>query len=188
VYALPVGHGKKYLSNSNRIVDETVGGWRIAAAGLSYSGFPQSMTAGVSSNTNSFGVERANQYRPLHIRHRSLSNWFGDDPSAQPCTTSGVDNGVCAFGAAAQNTFGSSSNGSVRGPGFHNVDMSMMKDFRIIHEHFIGFRFDAFNAFNIVSYGNPDTGINDTGFGEIVQQNAIRSAERHLQFSLRYSF
>ena len=188
VYALPFGHGKKYLSNSNRIVDETLGGWRIAATGLSYSGFPQSMTAGVSSNTNSFGVERANQYRPMHIRHRSLGNWFGDDPSAQPCTTSGVDNGVCAFGAPAQNTFGSSSNGSVRGPGFHNVDMSLMKDFRIVHEHFIGFRFDAFNAFNIVSYGNPDTGINDSGFGEIVQQNAIRSVERHLQFSLQYSF
>jgi hypothetical protein len=188
VYSIPLGHGKKYLSNSNRVVDEVVGGWRIAAAGVSYSGFPESMTAGVSSNTNSYGVERANQYRPIHIRNRSLSNWFGDDPSAQPCTTAGVDNGVCAFGAPAQNTFGSSPNGSVRGPGFHSVDMSAMKDFRIVGEHFIGFQFDAFNAFNIVSYGNPDTGINDTGFGQIVQQNSIRSVERHLQFSLKYEF
>jgi hypothetical protein len=188
VYSLPIGSGKKYLSNSNRVVDETLGGWRIAAAGVSYTGFPETMSASVSSNTNTFGVERANQYRPLRIRNRSLSNWFGDDPSAQPCTTSGVDNGVCAFGAPAQNTFGSSANGSVRSPGFHDVDMSVMKDFRIFHEHFIGFQFDAFNAFNIVSYGNPDTGINDTGFGQIVQQNSIRSVERHLQFSLKYSF
>jgi Carboxypeptidase regulatory-like domain len=188
VYALPIGHGKRYLANTNRIVDEIVGGWRLAAAVMSYSGFPQTLTAGVSSNTNSYGVERANQYRPLHIRHRSLGNWFGDDPSAQPCTTAGVDNGVCAVGAPAQNTFGTSRNGSVRGPGFHNVDMSMMKDFRIVHEHYLGFRFDAFNAFNIVSYGNPDTGINDSGFGQIVQQNAIRSTERHLQFSAHYTF
>jgi hypothetical protein len=188
VYALPFGHGKKYLSNSNRVLDEALGGWRISVAGVSYTGFPETMTTSVSSNTNSYGVERANQYRPLHIRHRSLSNWFGDDPSAQPCTTSGVDNGVCAFGAPAQNTFGSSRNGSVRGPGFHDVDMSVMKDFRTLGEHYIGFQFDAFNAFNIVSYGNPDTGINDTGLGQIVQQNAIRSTERHLQFSLRYTF
>jgi hypothetical protein len=76
----------------------------------------------------------------------------------------------------------------VRGPGFHNVDMSIMKDFRIIHEHYLGFRFDAFNAFNIVSYGNPDTGINDSSFGQIVQQNSIRSTERHLQFSAHYTF
>ena len=188
VYSLPFGHGQKYLSNSNRFVDETVGGWRISAAGLLYSGFPETMTAGVSNNTNSFGVERANQYRSLRIRNRSLSNWFGDDPSAQPCTTAGLDNGVCAFGAPAQNSFGSSTNGSVRGPGYKTVDMSAMKDFRIFGEHFIGFEFDAFNAFNIVSYGNPDTGINDTAFGQIVQQNAIRSVERHLQFALKYTF
>ena len=188
VYSIPVGHGKKYLSSSGRLVDETLGGWRVSAAGVSYTGFPETMTAGVSSNTNSYGNERANQYRPLHIHNRSLRNWFGDDPSAQPCTTAGVDNGTCAFGAPAQNTFGTSSNGSVRGPGFHDVDMSAMKDFRIVGEHFIGFQFDAFNAFNIVSYGNPDVGINDSGFGQIVQQNAIRSTERHLQFSLKYSF
>ena len=188
VYSLPFGHGQKYLSNSNRFIDETVGGWRISAAGLLYSGFPETMTAGVSNNTNSFGVERANQYRSLRIRNRSLSNWFGDDPSAQPCTTAGLDNGVCAFGAPAQNSFGSSTNGSVRGPGYKTVDMSAMKDFRIFGEHFIGFEFDAFNAFNIVSYGNPDTGINDTAFGQIVQQNAIRSVERHLQFALKYTF
>ena len=65
----------------------------------------------------------------------ALGNWFGDDPSAQPCTTAGVDNGVCAFGVPALNTFGTSRNGSVRGPGFHNVDMSAMKDFRIVDEH-----------------------------------------------------
>jgi hypothetical protein len=188
VYALPVGHGKRYLANTNRVVDEIVGGWRIATAVMSYSGFPQTLTTSVSNNTLSYGVERANQYRPLHIRHRTLGNWFGDDPSAQPCTTTGVDNGVCAFGAPAQNTFGTSRNGSVRGPGFHNIDMSMMKDFRIVHEHYLGFRFDAFNAFNIVSYGNPDTGINDSSFGQIVQQNQIRSTERHLQFSAHYTF
>lgn len=189
VYALPIGHGKRYLSGTNRILDEALGGWKLSTAVVSYSGFPETMTSGVSSNTSTFyGNDRANQYRPLHIRHRSLTNWFGDDPSAQPCTSDGIDNGVCAFGAPAQNTFGTSRNGSVRGPGFHDIDLSAFKDFRIVREQFIGFRFDAFNAFNIVSYGNPDTGINDSSFGQIAQQNSIRSTERHLQFSAHYTF
>lgn len=189
VYALPVGHGKRYLSGANRVLDEALGGWKLSTAVVSYTGFPETMTSSVSSNTSTFyGNDRANQYRPLHIRHRSLKNWFGDDPSAQPCTADGVDNGVCAFGAPAQNTFGTSRNGSVRSPGFHDVDLSAFKDFRIVHEQFIGFRFDAFNAFNIVSYGNPDTGINNTSFGQIAQQNSIRSTERHLQFSAHYTF
>ncbi len=87
----------------------------------------------------------------------------------------------------AANAFGTSHNGSVRGPGYLNVDMSAFKDFHLFENHSVGFRFDAFNAFNIVSYGNPDTGITDTNYGNVSLQGP-RSVERHLQFSLKYSF
>jgi len=187
VYALPVGHGQEFLPNINRVLDEAVGGWKIAAAGVGYSGFPETITGG-SNNANSYGSSRVNQYRKLHVKNRSLANWFGTDPSATPCTTPGVDNGSCAFGVPAVNSFGTSSNGSVRGPGYLNVDMSAFKDFHIYEHHSVGFRFDAFNAFNIVSYGNPNTNISDSGYGQIAPQGQIRSQERRLQFSARYSF
>jgi len=193
VYSLPFGHGRKYLANSNHIMDEVVGGWKLAGTGLYYTGFPQAITTNVSSNTNTyFGNDRANQVLPLHIRHRSLHQWFGDDPSAIPFTTNAegqsVPNPLSAFTDPAQNTFGTSKPGAVRGPGFQDVSLSAFKDFRIWSEHYVGFRFDAFNAFNMVSYGNPDVGLNDTNYGGIVQNNAIRSTERHLQFSLHYNF
>ena len=98
-----------------------------------------------------------------------------------------MDNEVCAFGVPANSVFGSSSNGAVRGPGFFNVDLSAFKDFTTYHEQTIGFRFDAFNAFNIVSYGNPDTNIGDTNFGNVYLANP-RSTSRALQFSLHYNF
>jgi hypothetical protein len=187
VYALPVGHGKRFLSGSNYLLDEIVGGWKISTALVIYSGLPETLTGG-SSNSNSYGNERANYYRPLKIKNRSIFNWFGTDPSATPCQTPGVDNGVCAFGVPAANAFGTSKNGAVRGPGYHNADLSAFKEFRTYKEQNLGFRFDAFNAFNTPSYGNPDTGIQDTQFGEIAQQNSIRSVERRLQFSLKYKF
>jgi hypothetical protein len=187
VYALPVGRGKEYLSGANRLLDEIIGGWKISTAAVAYSGFPESLT-GPGNNSNSYGNSRPNQYRKLKIVHRSVENWFGTDPSATPCTTAGVDNGVCAFGTPASNTFGTARNGNVRGPGYLNVDMSAFKDFHLFGEHSVGFRFDAFNAFNIVSYGNPDTGITDSTFGQIASQESIRSQERRLQFSARYSF
>ncbi len=187
VYAVPVGHGREYLSGSNRFLDLAVGGWKIAAAGVGYSGFPETLTGG-SSNANSYGNERANQYRPLKIVNRSIYHWFGTDPSATPCQTAGVDNGICAFGVPAVNTYGTSRNGAVRGPGYHNLDLSAFKDFRTIQEQVLSFKFDAFNALNKVSYGNPDTGVSDSGFGQIAQQNQIRSQERRLQFSLKYAF
>ncbi len=189
VYALPVGRGKQYFSNANRFLDEAIGGWRLAAAGVGYSGFPQTIT-GPGNNSNSFGSSRPNQYRKLKIVNRSIDNWYGTDPSATPCTTPGIDNGTCAFGAPASNAFGTGSNGNTRGPGFLNIDMSMFKDFHIIREQTVGFRFDAFNAFNIASYGNPDSGIADSNFGNISSQGtgAVRSVERHLQFSANYRF
>jgi hypothetical protein len=65
--------------------------------------------------------------------------------------------------------------------------LSAFKDFHIAEKQLVGFRFDAFNAFNIVSYGNPDTGIQDTNFGNVSLQGP-RSTERHLQFSAHYHF
>jgi hypothetical protein len=186
VYAVPVGRGREYLSNVNRIMDEAVGGWKLSVAGVAYSGFPETIT-GPGNNSNSYGNSRVNQYRKLKVVDRTLNNWWGTDPSATPCLTAGVDNGTCAFGVPASNTFGTERNGAVRGPGYLNVDMSAFKDFRIIGDQTIGFRFDAFNAFNIVSYGNPDTGITDSNFGNVSRQG-VRSVERHLQFSLKYNF
>jgi hypothetical protein len=194
VYAIPVGHGRQYLSGANRLLDEAIGGWKISTAILAYSGFPETIL-GPGNNSNSDGNARPNQYRPLKIVHRSIANWYGTDPSAIPCTQPGVDNGLCAFGAPATNAFGDASNGNTRGPGYLNVDMSIFKDFATFRNQTLGFRFDAFNVFNIVSYGNPDTNIDDTTFGNISNQGstdgisqAVRSTERRLQFSANYRF
>lgn len=186
VYALPIGRGQEYFSSANRVVDEAIGGWKLAVAGVAYSGFPETITGG-SNNSNTYGENRVNQYRKLKIVGRSNSNWFGTDSSAIPCTTAGVDDGTCAFGVPAVNSFGTESNGAVRGPGYLNVDLSAFKDFQLFESHKIGFRFDAFNAFNIVSYGNPDTSIGDANFGNASLQTP-RSTERRLQFSAKYTF
>jgi hypothetical protein len=192
VYALPFGRGKEYFSSVNRVLDEVIGGWKVSTAIVSYSGFPETITAG-SSNVQSYGTNRANQYRPLKVKDRSLSHWFGTDPSAadrcviDSATGLAVNDGVCAFGVPSNGAFGTSHNGSVRSPGYFNADMSAFKDFHIIGEHSVGFRFDAFNAFNITSYGNPDTGLTDGNFGNVSLQGT-RSVERHLQFSAKYTF
>jgi hypothetical protein len=188
VYALPIGRGKEYFSGVNRFVDEAIGGWRLAAAGVGYSGFPETIL-GPTNNSNSIGNSRPNQYRKLKIVNHSIDHWYGTDPSATPCTTSGIDNGVCAFGTPAPNTFGTARNGNTRGPGYLNIDLSAFKDFHVVREQTVGFRFDAFNAFNIASYGNPDTGITDSNFGNISSGTSpVRSVERHLQFSANYRF
>lgn len=187
VYALPFGRGKQFGSGVNRWVDELIGGWSISGAGVAYSGFPATITAPGVSNSNSYGQARANHYRKLKIVDRSIQNWFGTDLSAIPCQ--GADNGVCAYGVPAGNTFGTARVGSERAPDFKQIDTSAYKDFHITERQTIGFRADAFNVFNIASYGNPDTGVTDSTFGNISEQGGpVRSAARNLQLSLHYSF
>jgi len=185
VYDLPFGRGRAYGANSNRALDAALGGWKIATSAIIYSGFPVTIFGNNNNNTNSvFGFNRANQYRPMIIAHRSLTDWFGTDPSATPC--SGADNGTCAYGNEGDFQFGTAHNSTERAPGYRQVDVSMFKDFHVWREqHVLGFRADFFNIFNIASYGYPDNNVNDSSFGEI---SNVRSPARQIQLSLHYAF
>ncbi len=171
VYAVPVGHGKTFLPNANYFIDEALGGWRLSLAAIVYSGLPETVTINNNNAVNTYGNLRPDYRAPLNVVNRTVDQWFGN-------------NFANSFAAPAAQ-FGTSRNGNVRGPGFRNVDLSAFKDFRTFREQTVGFRFDAFNAFNITSLGNPDTNFSDSTFGQIT---STRSTERHLQFSANYRF
>jgi hypothetical protein len=195
VYDLPFGRGRSYGSGANSLLDAVFGGWKVSAAAFLYSGFPITINAPGQSNTNSFGQSRANQYRKLMVRNRTINHWWGTDPSAQPCvgdpTTQAppVDNGVCAYGLAYNGgspTFGTARINTERAPGYSQVDTSLFKEFHVWREQVVGFRADFFNVFNLASYGNPDNNVADgKNFGLI---SGVRSPPRQIQLSLHYAF
>lgn len=187
-YALPIGHGQMYFGNMNRAMDLAVGGWKISASLLNYTGIPITINGPTSLITNNPGGGfRANQYRHFKIVGRSINNWWGTDPSAVPCL--GADNGVCAYGAASstpgQLQFGSAAINTERAPGYRQIDSSIFKDFHIYGEHAIGFRANFYNLFNIASYGNPSNNITSSNFGQIT---SVNSPARTIELSAHYNF
>ncbi len=182
-YALPVGRGRQFGSNMNRLLDEAIGGWQVSATTLVYSGFPVNLSASLVSFTGN-RAERANAYRKLRTTGRTALNWFGSDPSATPCTA-GVNNGICAYGQPANGTFGTASVDSERAPGYQAADASVFKDFHTFEGQSLSFRADAANVFNITSLNNPNNNVSDNTFGQI---NSSRSQPRQLQLSLKYAF
>jgi len=164
-------------------VDLLLGGWSISGTAIAYSGLPTSIFGPRSDNTNTAGDARANQFRKLSVRNRSVAHWFGTDPSAIPCK--GGDNGTCAYGPEAANSFGTAAVGTERAPGFEQIDTSVFKDFRIREGQAVGFRADAFNVFNFASYDNPNNNIGDPNFGQIT---GTRGLPREMQLSLHYNF
>jgi Carboxypeptidase regulatory-like domain len=191
-YSLPFGRGQMFGSNSNFLMQELLGGWKVSGSGIAYSGFPVTATSSAFYSNQVFaygGAARPDQISPVKITNRSVAHWFGtDDSMVNACASdqvNNINNNTCVFASQSQNHFGDVRPGSLRSPGFLNVDMAAEKSFAIYHEHRLTFRADFFNAFNIASYGNPDNGVADPNFGQI---NSTRSTERHIQFELKYAF
>jgi len=193
VYQLPFGRGKQFGTDWGRLADEVVGGWQLATSLEIHSGFPLEIAASPHCHNNCPEIQTdfvspAAQYRPMKIVHRGtvngVFNWFGSDPSVAPCSGHGVDNGVCAYGKIAD--YGNARPGSERGPGFQNYDLALQKAFDTVEGENLTVRMDAFNAFNISSYGNPDSNTGSPGaFGVI---SGTRSGPRTLQLSAVYRF
>jgi hypothetical protein len=75
-----------------------------------------------------------------------------------------IPNGSGAYGNLGRNVF--------RDTGFHNVDFSVMKNFRIHERANAQFRAEMFNVFNHPSFANPYGGTNGYGIGATADPSA----------------
>ena len=194
-YDLPFGRGKRFGAGWNRAVDTVIGGWKLSGSDVTYSGFPLTVSspANYSSLVYGFtGAARPNQLRPLKVIGRSLSAYYGTNVQSiggvnQPGYACGPnqDNGTCVFSQQPNDGFGNVRPGSLRAPGYEQVDMAIFKSIDLFGEHHVDFRADFFNLLNIASYSTPDSGVTDGNFGQIT---GTSSTERHIQLSLKYAF
>jgi hypothetical protein len=201
VYQLPFGHGKQFGSTWNTLTDEALGGWQVSMNAQLNSGYPLTMHQGAdcknncSQNLSQDYFQFVNHYGPMKIVHRGkgadgIFRWFGTDPSAVACTGYSATRpagSTCAYGRTNQDV-GTTRVGTERGPGFQNYDMSLSKGFTTIREESLKVRVDAFNAFNISSYGSPNSYIGgnaSTAWGVI---SGTASGPRKIQLSLVYAF
>jgi hypothetical protein len=78
-----------------------------------------------------------------------------------------------AFALPAQGTFGTMGRNQLYGPGFKDVDFSVLKNFRISERFNLQFRTEIYNLFNWANFAPPNTfnfaGPNgQNGFGQSV--------------------
>lgn len=173
VYELPVGKGKPVPLSG--VANTVLGGWQISGTQRYQSGYP----LGVSV-TNTLPIFSGQ--RPVCIAGAApRGTWTGD-----PAT--GLYVNRAAFAVPAPFTFGTCGPTvpGLRGRPFYNEDFALSKHFRIRERFDAEFRFEAFNAFNRVVFGSPNTNISDiAGFGKIGSQaNSPRLAQAgvHLRF------
>ena len=173
VYELPFGPGKSFFSQGG-VVGKIIGGWQINGNTTFQTGPPLQITGG--NGSGSF----AGTQRP---------NWNGQNPSLSGSISSRLQQYFTTsdFSFNAPFTFGSAPRlmPNLRGPGVNNFDVSLFKNTDITEKLRLQFRAEAFNLFNRVQFGVPNTNINSGTFGVITSQ---QNSPRNLQLGLRLLF
>jgi hypothetical protein len=170
---LPFGKGKAYLNHG--VASVLLGGWQFNTNIQAHSGGPLGMSSTNGDNANIgdtlwfFGEFRANQSGSAKVPHPTKQEWFNPAVFSSP-----------------SGTYGNAGRVSVIGPAFDQIDLSLMKGFRIGEWVDVQFRPEFLNAFNIQNYGNPSTGVG-AGMGTI-SGLANGAFPRQIQLSVKGTF
>jgi hypothetical protein len=175
VAELPVGQGRLLLHDAHGVVQKLVGGWSASGIITQQNGTPLTPSA-----TTTIGGNRP--------------NWVpGIDPKL-PSNRSKADKvkqwfNTAAFATPAAFTLGnvSRTTGNVRGPGMHNMDLTLVKETQLLEGLHMQFRAEAFNLTNTAHFALPDSGLNSTTYGQLTSLLPSPWA-RQIQFAAKFTF
>jgi hypothetical protein len=189
VWELPVGEGKRWLSNPGA-ANRLLGGWQVNGIVTVQTGSPFNIGAPDTSFTGS--------------NHASYPNCIGnpfsgatDDPKSY--TTTGFFINPAAFSLPGPGQFGTCAPRAFHGPGLGTADLSLFKSLKLGESRRLEFRAEFFNALNHPNFSQPNAFYSqDTlgSFGKVTntlspvlgQGSGGPGDPREIQFALKFYF
>jgi len=174
IYHLPIGHGQMFAAHTPRVADAIIGNWQINGITTIQAGSPLQISA---SNVSGLG------------NPSSYANWTGEKPGL----SGDYHNRLTAyfktstFSQPAKYTLGNAPAyfSSLLSPHLVSTDLSIFKDVHPFRDASLQIRAEAFNVFNHVQFGSPNTSVASTSFGTISSQ---ANSPRQIQFGAKLSF
>lgn len=174
IWELPVGKGKRFGTNMNRVANAIAGGWQIATVVRLGSGLPEQFRAPNDLGAYGFAVLRPNvtSMSDLTSIHQTPQHWFNP----------------AALSAPAPYTLGSAPRwfGAVRMMGNRQADMSLSKSWSLMERLRLQLRVEGYNITNTPQYGGADTTVGDAGLGRVTSTTNI--GPRNIQLGARLDF
>lgn len=165
------------LRGQNGLIRNTLGGWEISAIITSQSGSP----FGINSGTNNSGSLQNNQDRAdfvpgqsLYTHQGSKSQWLNQYFN------------TAAFTTNAPGTFGNTGKNIFKGPAVNSTDLGLIKNWKLVENYQLQFRWEMFNAFNHPNFGTPGGTVGWSNYGKIQSLGFI--PPRVMQAGLKFSF
>lgn len=188
-YELPFGKGRKFLSNSNALVNTVAGGWELDGINQYSSGTPlwvkeSGWTSGIfAGNATSNNLGDGLNARPNVVTYADPSGFHGGKwvfGQSQKFNNA-------AFTLAPSYTFGNAPRllGNVRNFAGLSESLAASKKFNLGSDkvNFV-FRFEAFDLFNRHTWTSFDNTLGDSTFG----QSKSTSGNRTMQGNFRITF
>ena len=174
-YDLPFGKGKAYLADRGWI-SSFLSGWQTLGIVTMQTGRPFTVAlvpeldnSGTGRSALGFGAnDRPNLIGDPNLSARSPERWFN----------------TAAFVFPAPGTFGNAGRNILEGPGYHNVNVSLVKNTPLTESLKLQLRAEAFNLFNHPNLNLPDNFLGSPTFGRITSARD----PRHIQFGVKLLF
>ena len=140
------------------------GGWQINSITQLRTGLPFTVTQNNTINTIE-GHVRPDRLSDGKLDTPAVNKWY--DPDAFRVVTCAQPGAAATTAGQALNTYlagfchyGSAGQGILEGPGFKNVDFSLIKNTQLTEKLKLQFRAEIFNLLNTPQFGIPNTGLN----------------------------
>jgi hypothetical protein len=167
IWDIPFGAGRR--SRASGILGAVVNDWTVTGVLTLQSGMPVAIAQTTNNNAFAgFGTQRPNMVGDpeLPSSQRSVSRWFNTD----------------AFQAAGPFTIGTSSRNPMRGPGYRNLDLALMRRVPLSASKAIEVRAEVFNLTNTPPLGAPNTTVGAAAFGTISSAGDPRVMQLAVKF------
>ncbi|MGE3508220.1 MAG: carboxypeptidase regulatory-like domain-containing protein, partial [Vicinamibacterales bacterium] len=168
-WQLPAGQGRAVQLPS--VLGALFHDWSLTGVLTLQSGVPVTVTQSVNNNAFAgFGTQRPNlSGNPaLPADQRSVSRWFD----------------TSVFSTAPPFTLGSASRNPVRGPGYRNLDLALIRRVPVARRQAFELRLEAFNVTNTPPFGAPNGTFGSAAFGSIT----TAGDPRVIQLAIKYIF
>lgn len=171
LYALPF-HGNRFVE-----------GWQISGILSAYSGYPFTVSDGFDQFESVGGAPR-----PNYVPNAPAQNGYpacNNDPIIG--TISLWFNPNC-YALEPVGTLGNTGRNTLRGPGFFDMDIALLKDTRITERLRVQFRAEIFNILNHENFALPGTTSAFSATSGVITQTAQTSTPRQIQLALKFTF
>ncbi len=186
LYELPFGRGRRFLSNTNRVLDGALGGWQTANIFFFSTGVPMVWSEDTGAYNRFLSSGRPDKVCN-GVKSGPIVNRLGDQQDANGNILNPYFDASC-FQVPQSFAVGSAprTDPHIRWPGGRDWDFSLLKNFAIKEKVTVQFRSEFFNFVNRPQFGGPGGNHNDlSSFGVITNQ---ANHPRQIQFGLRVMF